>query len=131
MKYSWCEVPILFLSLCCILTDVVASSDVAASSASIQQLIVNEEQLIDALDDTIKEEEEKIKNLKKLRDEMSQSYEELKENGVGDMEKYIGNPINAYNVIKRYSTDWRHVREAVNNPCVKGRLACMLALAYM
>ena len=112
----------LFLSLfLIILTGVVASSDVSSSSAGIQQLIVNEGRLIDALDATIKNEEEKLENLKKLRDEMSQSYEELKENGVGDMEKYISNPLNAYTVIKRYSTDWRHVREAVNSLCVKGK----------
>jgi len=104
-----------------IFKDVVASSDVFASSAGIKRLIDNENRLAEALDSTIKNEEKRIENLKRLRDEMSQSYKKLEENGIGDVDKYISNPLNAYFVIKRYATDWGQVKDAVNNVPVEGK----------
>ena len=41
-------------------------------------------------------------------------YEKIRTEAVSDRERYVGNPLNSYILIKRLTSDWKEVRELVS-----------------
>ena len=41
-------------------------------------------------------------------------YEKIRTEASSDVERYVGNPLNSYLLIKRLTSDWKEVRELVS-----------------
>ena len=41
-------------------------------------------------------------------------YEKIRTEAASDVERYVGNPLNSYLLIKRLTSDWKEVRELIS-----------------
>lgn len=41
-------------------------------------------------------------------------YEKIRTEAASDIERYVGNPLNSYLLIKRLTSDWKDVRELIS-----------------
>lgn len=89
----------------------VAGSDddegIFTSNIDLQRLLVTEAEILNELKEYIAREEIRIA---KLRNYVA-NYEKIHEEAKADAEKYVGNPLNSYLLIKRLTADWKGVRD--------------------
>jgi len=81
------------------------------SSADLQGLLFTESELVNKLNEYIQEEQDRIENLKKLIRE----YEALRDNANQSEEKFVGNPLNSFLLIKKLTSDWKTVQNLIQN----------------
>ena len=81
------------------------------SSADLQGLLYTESELVNKLNEYVQEETERIESLKKLVKE----YEALRDNAFESGEKFVGNPLNSFLLIKKLTSDWKTVQNLIQN----------------
>lgn len=74
-----------------------------------EELLETESVLINNLDEYIKSQEDKLDYLRRKMDE----YQREHQSAAKDVSTYLLNPINAYLLTKRLTTDWRDVEEVM------------------
>lgn len=92
-----------------ILQEICANSEndgMFTSSADLERLLSNEADLVKALKDYVQIEEDRIIKLKRH----IQNYELISQKANSDVEKYIGNPLNSFLLIKRMTSDWKEMK---------------------
>lgn len=80
------------------------------STTDLEHLLSTEAEVVNALQDYIRQEEDR---LSKLRLHML-TYEAIREAAEMDVEKYVGNPLNSYLLIKKMTSDWKQVKELLS-----------------
>ncbi|XP_031337865.1 prolyl 4-hydroxylase subunit alpha-1 isoform X4 [Photinus pyralis] len=86
------------------------SCELYTALADLKEVLHTESTLINSLDQYIQAEHKKLELLQKYSEIYKQQHTEASE----DIENYIANPINAYILIKRLTTDWQHVESLMN-----------------
>lgn len=86
------------------------SCEVYTALADLEELLDTENLLIDTLQSYIKAEEQKLHLLRKYVD----IYQNQHNKAIKDVNSYISNPINAYTLVKRLTTDWNDVEELMS-----------------
>ncbi|XP_018564257.1 prolyl 4-hydroxylase subunit alpha-1 [Anoplophora glabripennis] len=81
------------------------NSEVFTALAELEELLNTEAVLIHTLENYIRAEEQKIDLLKRYADIYQRQHDKATE----DVQMYISNPINAYTLVKRLTTDWKQV----------------------
>ncbi|KAK9754310.1 Prolyl 4-Hydroxylase alpha-subunit, N-terminal region [Popillia japonica] len=96
---------IIFLLLC----PKSSYSELFTAIAELEGLLHTEHALITTIDNYIAAQERKILLLKKYVDIYIEQYEKASQ----DVQAYVENPINAYLLLKRLTTDWKKVRDLI------------------
>ncbi|CAL4081924.1 unnamed protein product, partial [Meganyctiphanes norvegica] len=98
---------ISFAALCCSGTN----AEVFTSMTDMSKLLTTQEEMIRAVDNYILAQEEKIQRLKKeLR-----TLEEAHDVANRAPERFLGNPINAYLLVKRLTVDWNDLKSVMTD----------------
>ena len=88
-----------------------AEDGMFTSSTDLQALIVTESELVVKLNQYVMEETQRIEQIKKV----IQQYEELRDSALGAEEKFVGNPLNSFLLIKKLTTDWKSLQSLIEN----------------
>ena len=91
-----------------------------ASVAHMEPLVELETRLLGAAKDYLKQEREKLEGLKSFADSVRKSVEVSKK----DATRYLGNPVNSYLIIKRFTSGWKQLAErlTVDDEKLEGEL---------
>jgi len=81
------------------------------SSADLQGLLTTEAELVNKLNEYVQEETQRIESLKKF----VKDYEALRDNAFESEEKFVGNPLNSFLLIKKLTSDWKTVQNLIQN----------------
>ncbi|XP_068979809.1 prolyl 4-hydroxylase subunit alpha-1 isoform X1 [Bombus flavifrons] len=87
--------------------------------ADMEELLETEAVLIDTLNGYIKAQEERLATLRKNVEDYAKEHEEASRN----IQQYLSNPINAYLLVKRLTTDWKRVEELITQDVGKSFVA--------
>ncbi|KAJ0175458.1 hypothetical protein K1T71_008617 [Dendrolimus kikuchii] len=102
------------LHICCylLLFDVSSwtSAEVFTAISDVEPLLETHKRIIDDLDDYIGKEEKRLKTLKKQLNIYRREHYKAME----DIPNYLGNPINAFTLIKRLTTDLDFIEDSIN-----------------
>eukprot|EP00079_Xenopus_tropicalis_P033765 XP_017947536.1 PREDICTED: prolyl 4-hydroxylase subunit alpha-2 isoform X3 [Xenopus tropicalis] len=109
-------ISLLLLSLCCIWE---VQTEVFTSTGQMTDLIFRERDLLQSLKEYIREEEERLSKIKRWASEV----DELSSRSTADPEGYLGHPVNAYKLVKRFNTDWSSLENLVLQDSAKGFIA--------
>uniref|UniRef100_A0A0P5SXB3 procollagen-proline 4-dioxygenase n=1 Tax=Daphnia magna TaxID=35525 RepID=A0A0P5SXB3_9CRUS len=85
------------------------SAEMFSALADMESLVSTEFELVKQLDNYIQEEETRLKRLRGFLEE----YESLYHEASADVSKYLANPVNAYLLVKRLTSDWKKVEKVV------------------
>ncbi|XP_076235960.1 prolyl 4-hydroxylase subunit alpha-1 isoform X1 [Calliopsis andreniformis] len=87
--------------------------------ADMEELLETEAVLIDTLNGFIKAQEERLATLRKNVEDYAREHEEASRN----IQQYLSNPINAYLLVKRLTTDWKRVEDLITEDVGKSFVA--------
>lgn len=93
--------------------------EVYTALAELEELLNTETVLIHSLENYIRAEEQKIDLLKRYAD----IYQKQHNKATEDVQLYIANPINAYTLVKRLTTDWKEVEALMSTDVSKDYMA--------
>ncbi|KAI8794049.1 prolyl 4-hydroxylase subunit alpha-1 isoform X1, partial [Biomphalaria glabrata] len=77
-------------------------AELFTSSAHLQTALYAERDIADLLKSYIRREEDRLSRIKQL----AEDYEDHSKLALQNLDKYLGNPINAFLLIKRFTLDW-------------------------
>ncbi|XP_060526427.1 prolyl 4-hydroxylase subunit alpha-1 isoform X2 [Cylas formicarius] len=86
-----------------------ASGEVFTALVDMEHLLDTESVLISTLENYIRAEEQKLDLLKRYAD----VYQKQHDRATQDVQSYLANPINAYTLVKRLTTDWSQVEALI------------------
>jgi prolyl 4-hydroxylase len=87
------------------------SSELFTALVHLEKLLNTEKQIVGSLEKYLSSEEERLSQLRQL----SAHYSRLHSIASKDVDKYLANPINAYLLVKRLTTDWKLVEHLIHN----------------
>lgn len=96
------------LTILCAISSLVVTpcqGELYTALVDMEQLLETEAVLINTLDGYIETQERKLRHLKRFMSAFAKEHEEASE----DVQRYLMNPINAYLLVKRLTTDWKTV----------------------
>ncbi|XP_008313203.1 prolyl 4-hydroxylase subunit alpha-1-like [Cynoglossus semilaevis] len=97
------------LCLLLLLTSSSAHDDFFTSIGQMSDLLFTEKDLVTSLKDYIRAEEQKLEIIKKWADRL----DVLSSSANHDPEGYLGNPVNAFKLMKRLNTEWAELETLV------------------
>ncbi|OCT87786.1 prolyl 4-hydroxylase subunit alpha-2 isoform X1 [Xenopus laevis] len=109
-------ISLILVSLCCIWQ---VQAEVFTSTGHMTDLIYRERDLVQSLKEYIREEEERLSKIKSWATQL----DELTSRSTADPEGYLGHPVNAYKLVKRFNTDWTSLESLVLQDSTKGFIA--------
>ncbi|KAG8197754.1 hypothetical protein JTE90_006800 [Oedothorax gibbosus] len=80
-----------------------ASADIYTAVVDLEKLLYTEGEVIKAMESYIDMEEKRLQEIKRFKDE----YGKLHQVASDDSQTFLANPINAFLLVKRLSTDWK------------------------
>ncbi|XP_034008336.1 prolyl 4-hydroxylase subunit alpha-1-like [Trematomus bernacchii] len=110
------ELPCLCLLLLNCLQSLSAGNDFYTSIGQMTDLLYTEKDLVTSLKDYIRAEETKLEKIKVWADKM----ESLSAAATLDPEGYLGNPVNAFKLMKRLNTEWAELESLVLSDTTDG-----------
>lgn len=105
MSQQLCQVFLFLAAISC-----VAHCELYTAIADLEELLETEAVLLRAFEDYIAAQEHRLELLKKRATDYSKEHEEASR----DVTAYLTNPINAYLLLKRLTTDWKATLELMN-----------------
>ncbi|XP_046465061.1 prolyl 4-hydroxylase subunit alpha-1 isoform X1 [Neodiprion pinetum] len=87
----------------------VSRGELYTALADMEELLETESVLIDTLHGFIHAQEERLATLKRNVEDYAREHEEASRN----IQQYLSNPINAYLLVKRLTTDWKRIEELI------------------
>jgi len=111
----------LLLSLPYFTFEDVENDGMFTSSTDLQGLIVTESELVMKLTQYLMEESQRIEKVRKL----IKQYEDLRDTAVGGEEKFVGNPLNSFLLIKKLTSDWKTLQSLIENTAGETLLASL------
>ncbi|GJQ82951.1 hypothetical protein Trydic_g5951 [Trypoxylus dichotomus] len=97
---------ILLIALLCVNC---AFSEVFTALADLEELLQTENFLISTMKSYIASQEQKLSTLRKYFKEYTEQYDKASE----DIQSYVANPVNAYLLVKKLTTDWKQVEDLI------------------
>lgn len=119
-----------------------AFGDVFTAMADMEGLIATEFELVKHLDTYIQEEEKRMKQLRGWKMKKNsicspkgrkflisffshyvrilEEYESMYQEAIADVPKYLANPVNAYLLVKRLTSDWKKVEGVISKNAGSG-----------
>lgn len=95
------------------------NAEIYTALADMEELLETESVLIDTLHGFIQAQEERLATLKRNVEDYAREHEEASRN----IQQYLSNPINAYLLVKRLTTDWKRIEELITEDVGKGFVA--------
>ena len=96
------------------------SSELFTAIVDLEKLLETEKSVSHLLQNYLRSEEERLGKIRLFRD----SYLKLQQVASQDTESYLSNPVNAYLLVKRLTTDWKTIENlVVSGPTETGRAA--------
>jgi len=89
----------------------VVRAELYTALVDLEELLYTESVLIDTLEDYIRTQEERLILLRRY----AEAYQNQHDIASRDVQSYISNPINAYLLVKRLTTDWKHVENLIHS----------------
>ncbi|CAJ0937708.1 unnamed protein product, partial [Mesorhabditis belari] len=89
----------------------IAWADLFTATADLQHMLGAEKNIVPVINDYIEAEQERLEQLKKFAEEYNTRNAEAQEVGT----EFVTNPINAFLLIKRLTSEWRQVEEMMRN----------------
>ncbi|XP_014293971.1 prolyl 4-hydroxylase subunit alpha-2 [Halyomorpha halys] len=111
----WCAVWSLLLAVSC------ASAEVFTALADLEELLDTEAVFIQALESFIQQTEARVAELKRKAEEYKQEHRIAST----EVSEYLSNPINAYLLVKRLTTDWKTTERLMSDDISKEALRNM------
>ena len=93
------------------------------SSTDLLGLVDTESELVMKLNQYVTEETQRIEKVKKL----IRQYEELRDSAQSGEEKFVGNPLNSFLLIKKLTSDWKSLQSLMENTAGQPLLANLTA----
>jgi len=112
---------VLLLSLPYFTFEDIENDGMFTSSTDLQGLIVTESELVMKLNQYLTEESQRIEKVRKL----IKQYEELRDTALGGEEKFVGNPLNSFLLIKKLTSDWKTLQSLIENTAGQTLLATL------
>ena len=123
VKFSQNILIFLLLSLPYLTHENADNDGMFTSSTDLQALIVTESELVVKLNQYVTEETQRIEKMKKV----IQQYEELRDSALGAEEKFVGNPLNSFLLIKKLTSDWKSLQSLMENTASQTLFASLSA----
>ncbi len=95
------------------------NGDLFTSTANMESLVLTERDLTLALHRYLETEQARLTALKQFLQKTDATLEQVNKTSVG---KFIGNPINSYLMLKRFSIDWKNMEDLVTKDYSEGTL---------
>ena len=114
---------LLLLSLPYLTYENVDNDGMFTSSTDLQDLVLTESELVMKLNQYVTEETQRIEKVKKL----IRQYEELRDSAVDGEEKFVGNPLNSFLLIKKLTSDWKSLQSLMENTASQTLLSNLTA----
>ncbi|XP_013402647.1 prolyl 4-hydroxylase subunit alpha-2 [Lingula anatina] len=89
-----------------------AGTEVFTSMNDLQKVLIAEQRVAQELREHIKTEERRLQQLRRLADE----FEEHSNGALDEYEEHLGNPVNAYLLLKKLTVDWQKVENQLAGP---------------
>ncbi|ELU04817.1 hypothetical protein CAPTEDRAFT_196824, partial [Capitella teleta] len=89
-----------------------SAEDVFASSAHLRIVAEGERQMMHTLKEYVSFEQGRLSKITSLIADIDDVYNGSR---FSNVEEYVGNPINAFHLIKRFSTLWRDIWQVASN----------------
>uniref|UniRef100_A0A0P5RN90 procollagen-proline 4-dioxygenase n=1 Tax=Daphnia magna TaxID=35525 RepID=A0A0P5RN90_9CRUS len=86
-----------------------AFGEMFTALVDMEGLVSTEYELVKQLNNYIQEEETKLKQLRGYMEE----YESMYQEAITDVSKYLANPVNAFLLVKRLTSDWKKIEEVM------------------
>lgn len=97
----------------------IGSGELYTALADMEELLETEAVLIDTLHGYIQAQEQRLAILRRNVEDYSREHEDASRN----IQQYLSNPINAYLLVKRLTTDWKRVEELLTQDVVNAFVA--------
>ncbi|XP_032454381.1 prolyl 4-hydroxylase subunit alpha-1 isoform X2 [Nasonia vitripennis] len=97
----------------------VGRAELYTALVDMEELLETEAVLIDTLHGFISAQEQRLATLRRNVEDYAREHEEASRN----IQQYLSNPINAYLLVKRLTTDWRRVEELITEDVGKAFVA--------
>nr|CAD7453803.1 unnamed protein product [Timema tahoe] len=92
------------------------NSEVYTALVEMEELLETEAVLMRTLEDYITAQEDRLNQLRRQAGEYAKEHEEASQ----DVQAYLSNPINAYLLVKRLTTDWKQVESFMVDDITQG-----------
>ena len=86
-------------------------SELFTALVHLEKLLNTEKLIVGSLEEYLSSEEQRLSQLRQL----SKHYADLHSIASKDVNSYLSNPINAYLLVKRLTTDWKLVEYLINS----------------
>ncbi|KAG8235127.1 hypothetical protein J437_LFUL012323 [Ladona fulva] len=119
LKSIWASSMCLRASLLLVIVFVICKhgcGELYTALADMEELLETEAVLIRTLEGYIEAQENKLRLLKRYAAEYAKEHEEASQ----DVQLYLSNPINAYLLVKRLTTDWKEVEASMVDDAGQG-----------
>lgn len=94
-------------------------AEVFTALAELEELLQTESVLINALESFIQTHEQKLTILRRY----AEAYQNQHDIAAADVQVYVSNPINAYLLVKRLTTDWKEVQTLIETNAGAGKMS--------
>lgn len=84
----------------------IKSSEALSALARLRQSLETEKQVIYSLEEYLSSEEERLSQLRQIKEQFSQMHEIANK----DVDSFLANPINGYLLVKRLTSDWEKIK---------------------
>ena len=105
---------ILFFVFC----SVRSNGEMFTAIADMEYLVLTEKGLTSSLQRYLETEQRRLQALKSFLGRVQASLKQVNKTGVG---KFVGNPINSYLMLKRFSNDWNKMESLVTQDFSEGK----------
>lgn len=97
-------------------------AEVFTALAELEELLQTESVLINALESFIQTHEQKLAILRRY----AEAYQNQHDIAAADVQVYVSNPINAYLLVKRLTTDWKEVQTLIETNAGAGKMSKLI-----
>ena len=100
-----------------------AAGEMFSAMAHMEKLVTAEKELAFSLDRYLQAEEERLDKIKAIARVVSN----VSEAANADVQRYLGHPVNAYRLLRRFTSDWNEIENLVVHPVTsEGIFRCVL-----
>lgn len=102
----------LFVLWCSAILVVPAGGEMFSAITHMEKLVTTEQELAQSLDRYLQAEETRLTRIKAIARVVSN----ISEAANSDVDRYLGHPVNAYRLLRRFMSEWNEVEDLVVRP---------------
>ena len=112
MEQAWRTILVVLLAVLVSLNVPETHAELYTALAHMENLVSTEADLSESLQRYVAAEEARLNRIKML----ARSVGNISSEATADVAKYLGHPVNAYRLLRRFVSDWREVEDLLNEP---------------